>query len=51
MKDDRPLARIQADKALAYADQTGYVFPHILCLVQAAWISHEDEEIENAWPI
>ncbi len=40
LKDDKHLAKVQADAALAYADQTGYVFPRILCLVENAWITH-----------
>lgn len=48
LKDDKPLAKIQADTALVYAEQTGYVFPHILCLIENAWISHEVGEIEAA---
>lgn len=40
LKNDKHLAKIQADNALGYADQTGYVFPRILCLIENAWITY-----------
>ena len=48
LKGDKALAKIQADTALAYAGQTGYVFPHILCLIENAWITHEAGDMEAA---
>ncbi len=47
LKDDKRLAKVQADAALAHADQTGYEFARILCLIQNAWITHGTEA---PWP-
>ncbi|MFW6297597.1 MAG: BTAD domain-containing putative transcriptional regulator [Desulfosalsimonas sp.] len=49
LQGDIELAKVQADAAVSYADQTGYVFPSVLCLIQNAWISWQAGDTEAAW--
>ncbi len=41
LKGQNAVARVQASTGLSYAETTGYVFAHILCLIQNAWILDE----------